>query len=91
MSTEARCRMKEAVGDGVSARPPNSAGEARRRPNPCKGWPSAPASGGFGLDKGLAVAIWRCSRDRTAGTGPSIRFPRSPPPIRQQRKNARPY
>jgi hypothetical protein len=24
---------------------------------PCKGWPSAPACGGFGLDKGIAPSI----------------------------------
>ena len=31
----------------------------RRWPDPCKGWPSATASGGFGLDKGLASDILR--------------------------------
>ncbi|MFZ0205316.1 MAG: hypothetical protein WAL59_04160, partial [Roseiarcus sp.] len=28
--------------------------------DPCKGWPSAPASGGFDLDKGPAIDMSRC-------------------------------
>jgi hypothetical protein len=76
-------------GNGRRLGPPFSAGEGRRRPNPCKGWPTATASGGFGLDKGLAVAIWRCSRDRRVGG----RLDPDPLPAtagRTARKKARP-
>ena len=51
--TEANWRRRRLA----SIRPPTSAADCRRRPEPCKGWPSATAAGGFGLDKALAVAI----------------------------------
>ena len=35
--------------------PPTFAFDDGLRPDPCKGGPSAPACGGFGLDKGLAA------------------------------------
>src|SRR5277367_936941 len=40
--------------------PPTSAADSRRWPDPRKGGPSAPASGGFGLDKAPAIAVSRC-------------------------------
>jgi hypothetical protein len=36
-----------------------SASDHRRWPNPRKGGPSAPASGGFGLDEALAIDVSR--------------------------------
>ena len=45
--------------DGRNLGPPTSAADRRRWPDACKGWPSATASGGFGLDKRLASDIRR--------------------------------
>src|SRR6202795_3826526 len=42
---------KDQARDGRNLGPPTSAADRRRGPDPCKGWPSATASGGFGLDK----------------------------------------
>ena len=50
---------KDQARDGRNLGPPTSAADRRRWPDPCKGWPSATASGGFGLDKRLASDILR--------------------------------
>jgi hypothetical protein len=56
----------------------SSAADRRRWPDPCKGWPSATASGGFGLDKRLASDILRrqgFDGQERASSGPPTRLP----------------
>ena len=60
---------KDQARDGRNLGPPTSAADRRRWPDPCKGWPSATASGGFGLDKPLASDIFAANRFRRAGAG----------------------
>src|SRR5271163_3061210 len=50
-----RCQeCKTAVSSAIAA------ADGRRWLDPCKGWPSAPASGGSDLDKGPAIDMSRC-------------------------------
>ena len=72
-------RPKTTLGNGRRVGDPISACQCRRWPNPCKGWPSATASGGFGLDKGSPIGISRCPRDRRAGVRLQSTRRRQPP------------
>jgi hypothetical protein len=60
LSCDGQGRSTNEAGGFHRAGPSTSAAHRRRRLDPCKGWPSATASGGFGLDKDLAVDILRC-------------------------------
>src|SRR5271168_2212555 len=74
----ARGRAKDQARDGRNLGPPTSAADRRRWPDPCKGWPSATASGGFGLDKRLASDILRrqgFDGQERASSGPPTRLP----------------
>ena len=71
---------KDQARDGRNLGPPTSAADRRRWPDPCKGWPSATASGGFGLDKRLA-SDFAPPRFRRAGAGLE-RTPDAPPEAR---------
>ena len=69
---------KDQATDGRNLCPPTSAADRRRWPDPCKGWPSATASGGFGLDKRLASDILRrqgFDGQERASSGPPTRLP----------------
>ena len=69
---------KDQARDGRNLGPPTSAADRRRWPYPCKGWPSATASGGFGLDKRLASDILRrqgFDGQERASSGPPTRLP----------------
>src|SRR5271170_7892234 len=69
---------KDRATDGRNLGPPTSAADRRRWPYPCKGWPSATASGGFGLDKRLASDILRrqgFDGQERASSGPPTRLP----------------
>ena len=69
---------KDQARDGRNLGPPTSAADRRRWPDPCKGWPSATASGGFGLDKRLASDILRrqgFDGQERASSGPPTRLP----------------
>src|SRR5271168_1509260 len=72
---------KDQARDGRNLGPPTSAADRRRWPDPCKGWPSATASGGFGLDKRPASDIFAPPRFRRAGAGLE-RTPDAPPGAR---------
>ena len=69
-------------------RPPISASHCRRWTKPRKGWPSATASGGFGLDEALSIDISRCPRDRKAGRGPRTGFASTAEPAPSKKKRA---
>ena len=74
----ARGRGEDQARDGRNLGPPTSAADRRRWPDPCKGWPSATASGGFGLDKRLASDILRrqgFDGQERASSGPPTRLP----------------
>src|SRR5271155_2161580 len=58
--------------------PPTSAADSRRWPDPRKGGPSAPASGGFGLDKAPAIAVSRCQGSKARSGTRSDSRPGSP-------------
>src|SRR5277367_383314 len=69
---------KDRARDGRNLGPPTSTADRRRWPYPCKGWPSATASGGFGLDKRLASDILRrqgFDGQERASSGPPTRLP----------------
>ena len=69
---------KDQARDGRNLGPPTSAADRRRWPYPCKGWPSATASGGFGLDKRPASDILRrqgFDGQERASSGPPTRLP----------------
>src|SRR5271167_1991367 len=69
---------KDQARDGRNLGPPTSAADRRRWPDPCKGWPSATASGGFGLDKRPASDILRrqgFDGQERASSGPPTRLP----------------
>ena len=66
-STGRRRGSKKGAADGHPLGPSISPGDGRRCANPCKGWPSAPASSGFGLDKAPLTDISRCPRARRPG------------------------
>ena len=75
-----RVRAKDQATDGRNLGPPTSAADRRRWPDPCKGWPSATASGGFGLDKRLASDILR--RQGFDGQERASSGPHAPPAAR---------
>jgi hypothetical protein len=79
---------KKGAADGHLLGPSISPGDGRRRANPCKGWPSATASGDFGLDKASLSDISRCPRDRRASAGLE---PVATLPPRGAEKSAPPY
>ena len=85
-STGRRRASKKGAAGGYPHGPSISPGDDRRWAKPCKGWPSAPASGGYGLDKASPNDISRCPRNRRTGAALS-QSPHSPPP--GSRKKAR--
>ena len=62
--------------DGRNLGPPTSAADRCRWPDACKGWPSATASGGFGLDKRLAGDMTSFDGQEQASSEPPTRLPR---------------
>ena len=84
-SAARRRASNKGAADGHHLGPSISPSDGRRRANPRKGWPSAPASGGFGLDKASLADISRCPRDRRAGAGlePACH---TPPPRRAKKR-----
>jgi len=85
-SSGRRRGSQKGAADGHPLGPSISPGDGRRCANPCKGWPSASASGGFGLDKAPPTDISLCPRDEGPGAGLE---PVRNTPRREERKKRR--
>ena len=87
-SSGRRRGSQKGAADGHPLGPSISPGDGRRCANPCKGWPSASASGGFGLDKAPLTDISALPKRSKAGSGP--RASRNTPRREERKKAPRP-
>src|SRR5271155_1227637 len=71
--------------------PAISAADRRRWLDPCKGWPSAPAPGGFGLDKAPAIDISRRQEVERPGAGLRQTFRAAPRQTRRRPLDKKPH